>query len=200
LLNRLREKINPLTARLGTKLGTLGLSPTFWSTVGLVMAIASALSFGLSYRLAGLVSLSPVVIGSIFLLISGFFDLIDGSVARATNKTTTKGSFIDSTYDKLAEIIVFIGISVGGLANPVICLIAISMSMMVSYSRAKAESLGIDLKGIGLGERAERLLVIAVMGLIPIPNSIEIGTIIVAILSSFTFIQRLHHTLKKLKN
>ncbi|MGB8152438.1 MAG: CDP-alcohol phosphatidyltransferase family protein, partial [Nitrososphaeraceae archaeon] len=173
MLNRLREKINPLTARLGTKLGTLGLSPTFWSTVGLVMAIASALSFGLSYQLAGIVSFSPVVIGSIFLLISGFFDLIDGSVARATNKSTAKGSFIDSTYDKLAEIIVFIGISVGGLANPVICLIAISMSMMVSYSRAKAESLGIDLKGIGLGERAERLLVIAVMGLIPIPNSIE---------------------------
>ena len=200
MLNRLREKINPLTARLGTKLGTLGLSPTFWSTVGLVMAIASALSFGLSYQLAGTVSLSPVVIGSIFLLISGFFDLIDGSVARATNKSTAKGSFIDSTYDKLAEIIVFIGISVGGLANPVICLIAISMSMMVSYSRAKAESLGIDLKGIGLGERAERLLVIAVMGLIPILNSIEIGTIIVAILSSFTFIQRLHYTLKKLKN
>jgi len=164
------------------------------------MAIASALSFGLSYQLAGIVSLSLVVIGSIFLLISGFFDLIDGSVARATNKSTAKGSFIDSTYDKLAEIIVFIGISVGGLANPVICLIAISMSMMVSYSRAKAESLGIDLKGIGLGERAERLLVIAVMGLIPIPNSIEIGTIIVAILSSFTFIQRLHYTLKKLKN
>ena len=72
--------------------------------------------------------------------------------------------------------------------------------MMVSYSRAKAESLRIDVKGIGLGARAERLLVIAVMGLIPIPNSIEIGTIIVAILSSFTFIQRLHYTLKKLKN
>ena len=105
------------------------------------MAIASALSFGLSYQLAGIVSLSPVLIGSIFLLVSGFFDLIDGSVARATNKSTAKGSFIDSTYDKLAEIIVFIGISVGGLANPVICLIAISMSMMVSYSRAKAESL-----------------------------------------------------------
>lgn len=200
MLNRLREKINPLTARLGIKLGSLGLSPTFWSNVGLVMAIASALSFGLSYQLAGTVSLSPVVIGSIFLLISGFFDLIDGSVARATNKSTAKGSFIDSTYDKLAEIIVFIGISVGGLANPVICLIAISMSMMVSYSRAKAESLGIDLKGIGLGERAERLLVIAVMGLIPIPISIEIGTIIVSILSSFTFLQRLHYTLKKLKN
>jgi archaetidylinositol phosphate synthase len=200
LLNRLREKINPLTARLGITLGSLGLSPTFWSNVGLVMAIASALSFGLSYQLAGTVSLSPVVIGSIFLLISGFFDLIDGSVARATNKSTAKGSFIDSTYDKLAEIIVFIGISVGGLANPVICLIAVSMSMMVSYSRAKAESLGIDLKGIGLGERAERLLVIAVMGLIPIPNSIEIGTIIVSILSSFTFLQRLHYTLKKLKN
>lgn len=200
MLNRLREKINPLTVRLGTKLGTLGFSPTFWSTVGFVMAIASALSFGSSYQLAGIVLLSPVAVGSIFLLISGFFDLIDGSVARSTNKSTAKGSFIDSTYDKLAEIIVFIGISVGGLANPVICLIAISMSMMVSYSRAKAESLGIDLKGIGLGERAERILVIAVMGLIPIPNSIEIGTIIVSILSSFTFLQRLHYTLKKLKN
>ncbi|MDP9197104.1 MAG: CDP-alcohol phosphatidyltransferase family protein [Thermoproteota archaeon] len=200
MLNKLREKINPLSARMGTKLGSLGFSPTFWSTVGFVMAIASALSFGLSDHFARAMLLSPVVIGSIFLLISGFFDIIDGSVARSTNKSTAKGSFIDSTYDKLAEIIVFIGISVGGLSNPVICLIAISMSMMVSYSRAKAESLGIDLRGIGLGERAERLLVISLMGLIPISNSVEIGTIIVSLLSSFTFLQRLHYTLKKLKN
>jgi archaetidylinositol phosphate synthase len=136
------------------KFGSLGLSPTVWSSIGFVLSIAAATSFGLSiYSL----SLPLVLTGSILLLVSGFFDIVDGSVARSTNQSTRKGAFIDSVYDKFAEIFVFIGISLGGLANPVICLVAASMSLMVSYSRARAGSLGIELKGIGIGERAERL-------------------------------------------
>jgi archaetidylinositol phosphate synthase len=197
MLNRWRRKIDPLTSTLGMKFGSLGLSPTVWSSIGFVLSIAAATSFGLSiYSL----SLPLVLIGSILLLVSGFFDIVDGSVARSTNQATRKGAFIDSVYDKFAEIFVFIGISLGGLANPVICLVAASMSLMVSYSRARAGSLGIELKGIGIGERAERLLVIAIAGFIPIQNSLEIGAIIVAILSIITFAQRLRYIVGKLKD
>lgn len=197
MLNRWRRKIDPLTSTLGMKFGSLGLSPTVWSSIGFVLSIAAATSFGLStYSL----SLPLVLIGSIMLLVSGFFDIVDGSVARSTNQSTRKGAFIDSVYDKFAEIFVFIGISLGSLANPVICLVAASMSLMVSYSRARAGSLGIELKGIGIGERAERLLVIAIAGFIPIQNSLEIGTIIVTILSIITFAQRLRYIVGELKD
>lgn len=197
MLNRWRRKIDPLTSSLGMKFGSLGLSPTVWSSIGFVLSIAAATSFGLSiYSL----SLPLVLTGSILLLVSGFFDIVDGSVARSTNQSTRKGAFIDSVYDKFAEIFVFIGISLGGLANPVICLVAASMSLMVSYSRARAGSLGIELKGIGIGERAERLLVIAIAGFIPIQNSLEIGAIIVAILSIIALAQRLQYIVRKLKD
>jgi archaetidylinositol phosphate synthase len=196
MLNKWRRKIEPLTATLGKRFSGLGLSPTAWSTIGFVFAIASATSFGLSNNST---ALPLVLIGSILLIVSGFFDIVDGSVARYANQSTKKGAFIDSVYDKFAEIFLFIGISVGGLANPILCLVAASMSLMVSYSRARAESLGIELKGIGIGERAERLLVIAVAGFIPNPNSIEIATLIVAVLSAITLLQRILHIVRKLR-
>ncbi len=196
MLNKWRRKIEPLTATLGMKFSGLGLSPTTWSSIGFVLAIASATSFGLSTHST---ALPLVLIGSILLIVSGFFDIVDGSVARYANQSTKKGAFIDSVYDKFAEIFLFIGISLGGLANPILCLVAASMSLMVSYSRARAESLGIELKGIGIGERAERLLVIAVAGFIPNPNSIEIATLIVAVLSAITSLQRILHIVRKLR-
>lgn len=197
MLNKWRSKIDPLTSTLGMKFSGLGLSPTAWSSIGFVLAIASATSFGLS---ATSTSLPLVIIGSILLIVSGFFDIVDGSVARYANQSTRKGAFIDSVYDKFAEISLFVGISLGGLANPTLCLIAASMSLMVSYSRARAESLGIELKGVGIGERAERLLVIAVAGFVPNPYSIEMGTIIVAVLSVITLAQRILHIVRKLRD
>jgi archaetidylinositol phosphate synthase len=196
MLNNWRRKIEPITSTIGMKFSSLGLSPTFWSTIGFVLAIAAAAAFGLSTHFA---SLPLVPIASILLIFSGFFDVVDGSVARYANKSTRTGAFIDSVYDKFAEIFVFIGISLGGLANPTLCIVAASLSLMVSYSRARAESLGIELKGIGIGERAERLLVIAVAGFIPYPNSVEIGTLIVAALSAITFMQRTLHIIRKLR-
>jgi archaetidylinositol phosphate synthase len=196
MLNKWRKKVEPITSTLGMKFSALGLSPTFWSTIGFVLAIASAASFGLSAHSA---SLPLVFIAGILLVFSGFFDVVDGSVARHANKSSNTGAFIDSIYDKLAEIFVFIGISVGGLANPTLCLAAASLSLMVSYSRARAESLGIELKGIGIGERAERLLVIALASFIPNSYSVEIGTSIVAALSAITFTQRVLHIIRKLR-
>ena len=199
MLNRFREKITPITTRIGNNFGSLGLSPTFWSMIGFAFAILSSIFFGLTNFLnqQGL-EFPWQVIASIMLLISGFFDIVDGSVARIMKKTTTRGAFLDSNFDKVSEALIFVAIALGGLSNPILAMIALSTSILVSYLRARAESLGIELKGIGVGERAERLLILAICGLIPISGSIQWGVIIIILISAFSFIQRFMYVLKRI--
>ena len=199
MLNRFREKLVPITTLIGNNFGSLGLSPTFWSMIAFAFAILSSIFFGLSTFLSeqGIVFPSQII-ASIMLLISGFFDIVDGSVARVSKTSTSRGAFLDSNFDKISEALIFIGIAIGGLSSPILAMIALSTSILVSYIRARAESLGIELKGIGIGERAERLLILSICGLIPISGSIQWGIIIIIILSSFSFIQRFWFVLKRI--
>ena len=199
MLNRLREKLVPITTLIGNNFGSLGLSPTFWSMIAFAFAILSSIFFGLSKFLIeqGIVFPSQII-ASIMLLISGFFDIVDGSVARVSKRATSRGAFLDSNFDKISEALIFIGIAIGGLSSPILAMIALSTSILVSYLRARAESLGIELKGVGIGERAERLLILSICGFIPISGSIQWGIIIIIILSSFSFIQRFWFVLKRI--
>ena len=199
MLNRLREKLVPITTLIGNNFGSLGLSPTFWSMIAFAFAILSSIFFGLSKFLSeqGIVFPSQII-ASIMLLISGFFDIVDGSVARVSKRATSKGAFLDSNFDKISEALIFIAIAIGGLSSPILAMIALSTSILVSYVRARAESLGIELKGVGIGERAERLLILSICGFIPISGSIQWGIIIIIILSSFSFIQRFWFVLKRI--
>ena len=200
LLNKFRNSLEPIMSKVGLIFASLGLSANFWTILGLATS-----------TLAGAVYAMPAatptirfpwfyasIIGSILLLISGFFDIIDGNVARVTRQSSKKGAFLDSSLDKLAEAIIFIGIAIGSLADPLLCMIGLSLSLMVSYVRAKAESLNIELKGIGIGERAERLLIISIMGFIPIVGIMQWAVIAVSVISGITFIQRTIITLKML--
>lgn len=199
MLNRFREKLVPITTLIGNNFGSLGLSPTFWSMTAFAFAILSSIFFGLSNFLSeqGIVFPSQIF-ASIMLLISGFFDIVDGSVARVSKRSTSRGAFLDSNFDKISEALIFIGIAIGGLSSPILAMIALSTSILVSYLRARAESLGIELKGVGIGERAERLLILSICGFIPISGSIQWGIIIIIILSSFSFIQRFWFVLKRI--
>jgi archaetidylinositol phosphate synthase len=199
LLNRFREKLIPITTLIGNNFGSLGLSPTFWSMIGFGFAILSSIFFGLTNFLNQQgIEFPSQIFASILLLISGFFDIVDGSVARVMKKSTTKGEFLDSNFDKVSEALIFIGIAIGGLSNPILAMIALSTSILVSYLRAKAESLGIDLKGVGIGERAERLLILSICGFIPISESIQWGVIIIILISGFSFLQRFRYVLKRI--
>ena len=133
-------------------------------------------------------------------MFSGFCDIIDGSVARGTNQTTRKGAFLDSSFDKISEIIIFAGIAYGRLADPFLCLVSLGLSLLVSYTRARAESLGVKLKGVGIGERAERMLIIAIIGMIPVQGAMEWAIIIVSIVAGITSVQRIATTAKKLSS
>lgn len=199
--------MQPMMRKLGLTFASLGVSANFWTTIslatsitaGAVYAIASSsTTIGMEVSTIRFSWLYASVIGGILLLISGFFDVIDGSVARATKQTSKKGAFLDSSFDKISEAIIFIGIAAGNLANPILCMIALSLSILVSYVRARAESLGVELKGIGIGERAERLLIIAIMGMIPVIGAMQWAVIVVSVVAGLTLIQRIAVASKKL--
>ena len=202
LLNKLRNSLQPTMLRLGTSFASTGLSANFWTGVGLAISIAA----GIAYASAsfGLDSYYAAVSGGLLLLISGFFDVVDGSVARVTKKTSKKGAFLDSSFDKISEVVIFAGIAFGNLAEPLWCLGALGMSLLVSYSRARAETLGVELKGIGIGERAERMLILAIIGMLPLA-SIQPGlsgmswaVIMVLVVAGITLAQRIVATLRNL--
>ena len=189
MLNNLRESLRPALERIGKGFASTGLSPNFWTFVGIVFAITSAIVYGLEIE-------HGLIIGSILLLVSGFFDMVDGQVARVTGKTSIKGSYLDSMFDKIAEVAIFLGILIGGYAEPYLVLLAITLSLLVSYARAKSDAINIKLQGIGIGERAERLLAIAIIGIV---GFMEYAVIIVVIIAGITLIQRMVFTAKNIQ-
>ena len=189
MLNNLRDSLQPHLEKLGKSFASTGISPNGWSCIGLTFAFASAFIYGWNIEFS-------LIIGGILLLVAGFFDIVDGQVARVSQKITKSGSFLDSTFDKIAEVAVFLGILVGGFAEPYLVFLAITFSLLVSFTRSKAESLGVKLQGVGIGERAERLLVIAIIGII---GFMEYAIIIVIIIAAITFIQRIVVTTKALR-
>ena len=189
MLNNLRATLAPALEKIGKGFAATGLSANFWTFVGLGFALLSAVVYGMGIE-------SGLIIGGVLLLVSGFFDMIDGQVARVTGKTSKKGSYLDSMFDKIAETAIFLGILVGGYAEPYLVLLAITLSLLVSYARAKSDALNIKLQGVGIGERAERLLVIAIIGII---GYMEPAVLIVVIIAGVTLIQRMIVTAKNIK-
>ena len=177
MLDRLRGSLAEVLASLGKSAAKLVPSPTAWTLVGLLFAL---LAFAFYSR-------GHPFLGGPLLLVSGFFDVLDGAVARATGRTSQRGAFLDSTLDRVAEVLVYLGIIVGGYTNPSLVLVALSSSLLVSYTRAKGDALGVSLAGIGVGERPERLLVLIVASLLGV---VWLGVLIVALLALITFVQR----------
>jgi archaetidylinositol phosphate synthase len=190
MLNNFRESLKPMLQKVGRAFASTGLPANFWTAVSLGFAFASAIIYGIHLQ-------HSFLIGGILLLVSGFFDIVDGQVARVTGKTSKKGAFLDSVFDKIAEVAIFLGILIGGYSDGYLVLLAITLSLLVSYTRARAESLGVQLQGIGIGERAERLLVIAIIGMIGFLNY---AVIIVAIIAGITFVQRIVATARKIND
>jgi archaetidylinositol phosphate synthase len=197
VLNKLRQAMNPGLNRIGCLFASTGMSPGFWTALSLILAAASGLTYMSAVFLGSNWYLSSMA-GSILLLISGFLDIVDGCVARVTKQTSKKGAYLDSVFDKISESIIFIGLAIGGLANPVVSLIALSISLLVSYARAKSEVVGVELKGVGIGERAERLLLIGILGLVPLEGILQVAVILICILGGITLFQRMYHTVQKL--
>jgi CDP-diacylglycerol--glycerol-3-phosphate 3-phosphatidyltransferase len=141
-----------------------GLTPNRITTLSILTLLGSGTAF----------ALGELRIGAALLLLSGLFDLLDGKVARRSHQESKFGAFYDSVMDRLGEAALFTGISIyfltaAGQRWPIlgliVCFASLSGAFLVSYARARAEGLGLDCK-VGMAQRAERILFIAVPTLI----------------------------------
>ncbi len=175
----------------------IGLTPNIVSAVGFTLAFLSAVA----YAVTSLELTLRLVLAVVLLMSSGFCDTLDGILARNYQQATTFGGFLDSLLDRYADAAAYAGIIIGGLCDPLIGLIALAGSVMVSYSRARAEAAGIKMESVGLAERAERMIILAGASLAAIfwLPALNVGIIVLAVLSNFTVLQRGLHVYKSLK-
>ena len=174
----------------------LGLGPNHWTMLSLVPASAGLLALA-SHRLAA---------GLVLFAASGFIDMVDGAVARATNSSTASGAFIDGVLDRYVELFLCLGLTLylGPEANlllpiPFWMVLMIFGSVMTSFVRAYADHRGVVKDPLlqkrmgGLLERAERLMVLYLGMLLGIFNESWLvwAIIVVAVLSNITAVQRI---------
>ena len=135
------------------------VTPDILTWIGLLINIAAGV----------IIAYNHLVIGGVLVLVSGLIDILDGALARATNRTTRFGALLDSTFDRLSEAAIFVGLVVlyigkGEVLMPTLVSLAMVGSFLTSYVRARAEGLGLDCQ-IGLFTRAERVIIL-VLGLV----------------------------------
>jgi CDP-diacylglycerol--glycerol-3-phosphate 3-phosphatidyltransferase len=185
--HKLADRFTTPTAK---GLAKTGVTPNTLTVMGFLVSVAAGVLIAKEYFLAG----------GLVVLFAGAFDLLDGPVARVTGKTSKFGGFLDSTLDRLSEAAVLAGILAyytffeKGTWEPLLAYGCFVGSVMVSYLRARAESLGVKCE-VGIFTRSERVIVMSI-GLmvgqwwhLAIP--IMLG--IITILAFFTVLQRLIH-------
>ena len=187
--NGLRTVVEPIIAALTR----WRVHPNTLSTIGFLITCSSGFFFHSHHvRTAG-----------ILILLGGVFDLFDGSVARRTGLASPFGAFYDSTLDRLSEIAVYLGLlslyndyrlELGDVGTIYAIMLAMSGSLMISYTRARSEALGIDCT-VGLMQRAERVILIGFAALMfgEDGNGIVLKVVIyaLAVLTNLTVFQRI---------
>jgi len=151
-----RDRVRAAVAPIAIGAGKLGLTPNALTLIGFLIAGVAAAAAAAQ---AWLPAAALVIFG-------GSFDMLDGGLARAQNRVTRFGAFLDSTLDRWGEGVVYIGIVAGAsaagfVAGAVLAAAAAVSSFQVSYTRAKAESLGLHGE-VGIAPRAERLVLLTI--------------------------------------
>ena len=170
-----------------------GLGPNFFTVAGVIITSIGAATFLIGFiRLAG-----------IFILLGGLCDTIDGLLARTTGKASRFGALLDSTVDRYAEFMMFFGIAayffyIDDYVTAAGTFLALCGSFMVSYSRARAESLGLQAK-LGIMQRPERIVLIG-LGAIIHMNAFILAIWLVAVFANFTALQRIRFAYKQDSN
>jgi CDP-diacylglycerol--glycerol-3-phosphate 3-phosphatidyltransferase len=179
---KFRAPVDRAVKPIGNGLRKTGLTPDHLTIVGLLVAVAAAVAIGSGH----------LFVGFALVIVAALPDLLDGALAKASNSASQRGAFFDSVIDRVTDALLF-----GGLAwyfaagdSPryaVLPFAVMAVSSVISYQRAKAESLGLDAKG-GLMERAERIIALC-LGLLFDPLLVPLLWITL-VLTAVTAIQR----------
>jgi len=171
-----------------------GISPFAFTYAAFLLALLSAAL----YPLHGISSLFVPLAGTVYLA-SAFLDAIDGEVARRQGRASARGAFVDSVLDKASEVAVSLGLAFA--AEPLMALLFGTSSLLVSYTRARAEALGVELAGIGIAERAERTLILFAGSIAYIAlgrEALTVALLLASLLSLITVLQRVVETFRRL--
>jgi phosphatidylglycerophosphate synthase len=162
--NDSRTRVKKAFEPIALGMGRLGLTPDALTLIG----------FGITVVGAVLISQQLWLAGGVVILFGGVFDLFDGTLARATGQVSRLGAFMDSVFDRVGEVVVYIGIVAGlqavGVADgTVLAATALGSAVLVSYTRAKSEGLGFTpgsgMAAIGIMPREVRLVILS-LGLV----------------------------------
>ena len=202
--NESRGQIKKIFEPIALAMGRLGLTPDGLTVIGfLITAVGAAL-----------VGVQLWIVGGLVVFIGGVFDMFDGTLARATGQTSRLGSFMDSTFDKMGEILVFLGVIAGLLAADagdvpvIVAAAAMGAAIMVSYTRAKSDGLGFSsgmgLAAVGVMPREIRLVIVSIgivlTGTSIGPTAIELAMGVILVGSVITVIQRIIHVRRQAKS
>jgi len=192
VLTKLKARVQQLMTKEAQLAHSIGLTPNQVSFIGVIAAFSSAYLYWSSKFNDTL-----LIPAAFLLLISGFFDALDGVLARVYGQVTVFGGFFDSLLDRYADALVLVGIILGWLiVDPGYWLLvgfaAVIGSLLVSYSRARAEAAGIKMEAVGLAERAERIIILAVASFLNLvwPEALRWSVLVLAILTNATVLQR----------
>ena len=190
VLGRLRERYQKAMVPVGRALSKTGLSPNALTLIATFISFLSGVAFYM--RL--------LYLGVLLILVTGFFDMLDGAVARATGKATRFGAVLDHVLDRYAEYFILVGIVMGGFVDWFWGVFALFGMIMASFTRAKAESVGgLASCTVGIAERQEKLILIIAGSIVEvwIHGALTVCVIIVGVLSQITVVQRLSYTRNK---
>lgn len=188
MLSRLQFLVEGIFQSSSRLFHRAGLSPNSLTLVGFLLSVAASLLYW-----GGLTGWEWIA-ALLVLLVGSYFDAVDGAMARKYAKVSRFGGVLDSVLDRVGEIAIYTGLIAGALVPTWIGVWALSAALMVSYVRARVSAEGVSLKGIGIAERPERLLILVAATLLwPIsPATLSVGVFLIALLSSVTIITRVY--------
>lgn len=188
MLNKLRPYVKIILDPVAER---MKINPNIITVAGLLVSVVAAYMF----------ARGDLLLGGVFIALSGFVDMLDGAIARKNQSISPFGGVLDSTMDRFADAIILVGIIAGGFVDWFIGILTLLASFTVSYVRARAESEGIDCN-VGIAERPERLVILmagAFLGYLYNPSVMYVAVVLVMVLGYLTVIQRLYHSWRELK-
>ena len=189
--DRARRALAWLIDPAASALMRLGVTPNTITILGLLVNV-----------LVGAILINGnLMLGGVVLLLSGLFDGLDGALARRIGITSKFGAFLDSTVDRYSEAFVLFGLLIyagdhGMLLEQRLVFVTLVGSLLVSYTRSRAETLGVDCK-VGLLTRIERFLIMSAMLIF---QQLTLGLIVLAVLTHVTVLQRVTHVWRTLRS
>jgi CDP-diacylglycerol--glycerol-3-phosphate 3-phosphatidyltransferase len=182
LTDQMRVRFKGIVDPIGEFLNRLGLTPNTMTVLGLIGNTVGAI----------FLSLGQMTIGGLIILLMGPIDALDGTMARLRGEPSEFGAFVDSVTDRYSELVIFGGLlyfyaEQGNWLMSVLVYLSAAGSVLVSYTRARSQSLGYETK-VGLLTRMERYLLLAPLLVFNLPN---VAVWILAVLTNITALQRI---------